>query len=163
MAKVTLKPNAELDVLTQAELEESLSELRSGFSRPASTDRWIGSTKLDANGNTTVGSTPGAIKTFRVPVGYSFSLHRITFKSDGSTFAVPFTNAAGYIEIQRQGQMVDGITLNSPGFPLVFTAGSAQAPVYDNGDRVEILIVGGPANTPVAIYIQGTLEPLTVL
>lgn len=162
--KVALKPGVELDILTQAELHATMTTLLSGFARGPLTDRVGVAIDLDGSGSTFRGSTSAvAVPVFRVPAGYTFALHRITFKPDGSTLADPFVNADGYLEIQRQGQYLDGVSLDTPGLPVAFTSGNASAPVFDNNDRVEILIVGGPADTAVAVYVQGTLAPLTLV
>lgn len=161
--KVQLKPGVELDVLTQAELHATLEQMFSGFARGPATDRATNPIPLDANGNSFIANvTPSPFAVFKVPSGYQFTLHRLALKSDGATFASPFTNSSGYVEIQRAGIMVDGIGLASPGLPMIFTAGSADGVVYDNNETVDVLIVGGPASEAVQAYLQGTLEPLTV-
>lgn len=161
--KVTLKPGVELDVLTQDELHETMTNLLSGFSRGPNTDRSNPAVELDASGNTFRGSTSGVpVPIFRVPAGYEFALHRLALKPDGYTFGVPYTSSTGYVEIQRNGVMEDGIPLTAPGLPRVFTAGTADAIVFNNNDRIDLLIVGGPASTAVQIALQGTLEPFTV-
>ncbi len=158
-----LSPGVELDVLNQAELHETLQNLLSGFSRGPATQRAANPLLLDGSGNTTVGSTsPAPVALFKVPAGAQFGLHRLAIKPDGYTFGTPYTHAEAYLEIQRNGLMMDGIPLTSPGLPRVFTAGSGDAIVYDNNETVDLLVVGGPASTPLQVVLQGTLEPLEI-
>lgn len=161
--KVKLHPGVELDLLTQNELAATLAQALSGFARGPLTVRATVDIPLDSNGNTSVGSTsPAPFSLFSVPSGYQFALHRLALKPDGYTFAAPYTSGDGYLEIQRVGRMVDGISLNSPGLPIVFTAGTADAVIFDNRESVDLLVVTGPASTSVQASLQGTLEPLTI-
>lgn len=159
--KVNLGPGVELDVLNADELHHTLREVLSGYARKPQTDRHPSFLKLDANGNTNVGSTSGvAVPTFKIPASLRFGLHRMTIKADGYTFGSPYTSSTGYLEIQRATETVDGVSLASVGLPAVFTAGTADAPLYTNGQTVDLLVIGGPASTALTIQIQGTLEPL---
>ena len=165
--KVKLSPNAELDLLTQEELDQSLTaaieRFLSGHNRRPGTIREPVAVELDASGNTAIGpKSPIGVPLYKVPAGYRFALHRLSIKADGFTFAAPFTNAAGFLELQRSGLMVDGLPLTSPGLPLVFTTGTADSIVYDNNQTVDLLISGGPASTAVQLVLQGTLSPIVL-
>jgi hypothetical protein len=165
--KVKLTSGAELDVLTQEEVRELLQEFASGYLRPPQTARPVGGIPLNASGNScrSVAAQAGTaaalpVDLYSVPIGYSFRLHRMTFKPDGFTFGVPFTNATGFIDINRGELMQDGISLNSPGMPVVWSAGTADGIFYDNGEHVFATISGGPASVNVSVRMQGTLQPI---
>lgn len=160
--KVSLKPGAELDVLTQDELEDSLAAALSGFSRPPQTEEDFATFTLDSSGNSvlTGSATNVAVAVYTVQVGYDFSLHRLTVEAATATtaytVAAPYTNGSGGIAIYRNGRFVDGLNLAS-GLPMVFTYGG-DAPIFRSRDRVELLVIGGPANGFVTVNVQGTLE-----
>lgn len=163
--KVRLEPGAEFDLLTQAELHATLEAIRSGWARGPLTVVPTPDVGLDANGNTAAapGGPLAATRIFDVKQGQKFTLHRLSLSLDGHTAADPFQDAAAYLELRRSGRMVDTFPLSGAyGLPIVVTYGSADGPVYQNGQPVELLIAGGPASTALQVAMQGTLEPLTV-
>lgn len=160
--KVKIAPGAELDLLSEEELHRTLTTVLSGFARGPVTNRIPVVVALNSSGNTQVGSTAGPVPLFKVPSGYTFTLHRAAFQLDGYTFGVPYTSNSGYLEIQRAGLMMDGIPLTSPGLPRVLTGGSADGILFDNNETVDLLVVTGPASKSLQVVLQGTLEPLTV-
>lgn len=165
--KAKLAHGTELEFITKDELREVLQEVASGWARPPQRARPVAAIGLNASGNSTAanGDLAGTeaavvVNVFQIPVGYSFRLHRATFEPDGSTFGSPFTNAAGFLNIMRGGLLQDGISFGSPGLPLVWSAGTADAIDYTNGESVGILVSGGPASKSLAVRLQGTLEPI---
>ena len=102
----------------------------------------------------------GAVKIipYVVRLGMEFRLNRVTIEADGVTYAALFVNAAGSVTIQRGGQVLDGYNL-SAGIPNTWTAGSGSAPRYRNGEEVQLVVVGGPANTKITARIEGDLFP----
>jgi hypothetical protein len=98
------------------------------------------------------------------PLGMEFRLSRVVVEADGFSYAVMFTNAAGSVTIQRNagpdghGQIEDGYNL-SQGLPNTWTAGSGSAPRYISGEKVTLVIIGGPANVNVNVRIQGDVMP----
>lgn len=164
--RVKLQPGQELDFVTPDELRQILREVASGFLRPPQTIRPVEAIALNAagnsiraNGDKTASAAAVAVDLFECPVGYRFRLHRMTVKPDGFTFGAPFTNAAGFLDIEQGGLMRDGISFNTPGLPVVWSAGTADGIDYSNGDVVRVLVSGGPASTSLSIRMQGTLEP----
>lgn len=147
----------EHEVLTPDEavglVREMLDGLRGEGPRSVRPDE---SAILDADGN-------GTIEVYKVPMGYEFALHRLVLDFDGSTVAVPYTNAAGYALIQRSGEMMDFVSFAAAagGIPAVYTQSGAAAARFRNGEQVEVVIVGGPVNRSVRAKVQGTLEPVT--
>lgn len=168
--KFKLSPGAELDVLTQSELEETLSrirdELRSGFSRPAITYRDFNATTLDSNGNSgilgaPVAGNPTAVDLFEVKQGYGWRLHRLAINAEGVTPGTQYVD--GYLLLMRSGRLIDfaGVfngTAIALSFPVVFTY-TSDAPLYNNGETVQLLVSGGPAATNLICDLQVTLEP----
>jgi hypothetical protein len=161
--KFTLKPGAELDLLTQDELEETLKRVRdeavSGYSRPATDYRDFQATRLDGNGNSGIpgaANNPNTVALFEIKQGYSLRLHRLAIQAEGSTFATTYTG--GYIYLYRAGRFIDFANL-ALGLPVVFSY-TSDAPIYNNGETVDILVSAGPKNTNLICDIQGTWEAL---
>lgn len=156
--KVTLKPGAELDILTQGEFENSLAAALSGFARPAQTVRDFAAFKLDGSGNSVITGSPTnvAVRVLEVEQGYTFALHRLVITVEGYTAGVPYTSAGFYIEIHRAGRVVDTYAVQ---LPAVVSYGS-DAPIFNNGEHVAVLINTGPASKAVIVDVQGTLETL---
>lgn len=159
--KSVLKPGAEFETLTQGELEESLKAFASGFAQPPRRWRDFVGFQLDANGNSfTPGLTPDSFPVYTVQAGMEFTLHRLevsAFTSTGSqyTFGAPYTSSTGYAELRRSNRFISGISFVK-GLPAVFSVGSG-APVYNNLERVEIFIVGGPPSGTIVIDYEGEL------
>jgi hypothetical protein len=156
--KVKLEPGAELEMLTQGEVENAMTAALSGFSRPPQTDRDIATFTLDASGDSVIvgSATNVPVLVYRVKAGYDFSLHRLIVSADGYTAAVPWTNSNGGVSIFRNGLFVDGINL-AAGMPIVFSYGG-DAPVLSGNDELQVLVTGGPTSTAVTVTVQGTLE-----
>lgn len=164
--KAELRHGAEFEFVTPAELREVLQEIASGWARPPQRARPISSVPLNAGGNSTRASgdaTSNAgvtIPVYQIPAGYTFRLHRLTLHPDGFTFGSPYVNATGYVNIVRGNLVQDGISFASPGMPLVWSAGTADAIDFTNGEDVGLFISGGPASVTVSVRMQGTLEPI---
>lgn len=159
--KTRLRAGEEVDFLSPAELDRILTEHISGFLRAPETVRDEPAFQLNSSGNTARGGTATiALPIFRVPNGQVVRVHRLGFFPDGYTFGAPYTSATGYLEIHRNGVPVDGLPLSSPGFPFVWSAGTADALEYKDGEAIGILISGGPASAAVRVSLQGTIEPM---
>lgn len=161
--KQKLGPNAELDLLNKQELEDVMrtmvDELKSGFSRPAVTIRDFQATLLDGNGDSGIpGATnnPNPVPFYRVDAGYTFELHRMTVQFEGVDFNTDF--AGGYIYLMRATRVIDFANLDD-GVPVVFSY-TSDAPEFNNGETVDLLVSGGSADTNMIVDIQGTLAAL---
>lgn len=152
MGKQKIVPGATLDIPTSDELAavvraEFRHEVRERVRAQAGA-------KTDANGAVTVSP-------YTVDTGMEFRLTRVLVEADGYSYAAMFTNAAGAVTIQRGGQVLDGYNL-ATGIPNAWTGGSADAPRYRNGEKVDVVVVGGPANTNVNVRIEGDLYPYRI-
>lgn len=150
--KAKLEHGAEFEFVTPDELYSTLQRA----ARLGAPERvWPeNSIILDGNGN-------GTLRLYAVPVDRTFSLHRIILTADGITPVSNYTSATGYAEIRRNDLMVDFIlfTAAAGGIPAVGTWGTEDAPHYAQREKVEIVIVGGPANGALLVRGQGTLRP----
>jgi hypothetical protein len=149
VAKTKLVPGAELDVLTEAEAKALMKAELRGVVRER--------TQAENNGAT---DATGAVSidAYQVPLGMEFRLGRIIIEADGFSYAVMFTNAAGSVTIRRGGVLLDGFNL-SQGIPNTWTASSGNAPRFRNGEKVTLVVAGGPANTNLVARIEGDLLP----
>jgi hypothetical protein len=149
VAKQKLIPGGELEVFTQ---EEATALLEGLFRREVRERvRAQATLKTDATGAAT-------INVYTVDPGMEFRLCRVVIEADGFSFAQLFTNAAGSVTVQREGQIQGGFNL-AAGLPNTYTAGSADAPRYRNGEKVSVVLVGGPASTNINVRIEGDLYP----
>jgi hypothetical protein len=148
--KKKLVPGEELDFLTPA---EAAALLQSVF-REEVQERVHAQSPATATDNTGAVS----LEVYTVPMGMEFRLARVIVEADGVTYAAMFVNAAGSVTIQRGGQVVDGFNL-SAGIPNTWTSGKEAAPRYRNGEKVFIVVVGGPATRNMSARIEGDLFP----
>jgi hypothetical protein len=149
VGKQKMIPGGEINALTP---EEAKALLENIFNREVRERvRAQATLKTDATGAAT-------INVYTVDPGMEFRLSRVVIEADGFSFAVPFTNAAGSATIQREGQIQGGFNL-AAGLPNTYTAGSADSPRYRNGEKVSVVLVGGPAATNVNVRIEGDLYP----
>lgn len=167
MAKFRLKPGEEWELVTPEELRATMAEVLSGHARGPLTFVIEENILLDSNGNTSItglASTNGVtVPLYQVDAGFKFRIHRIQFNPDGYNEGNPFQSSTGYVQIRRGGRRVDGAPLGSSyggGLPVGFTYGTADAPLYQNGQNIDCLIYSGPPSTAVQVDIEGTLEPL---
>lgn len=165
--KAQLRAGSEIDFLTAAELRETLKETLSGFLRPPQTERPEGAILLNASGHSVIGGEagPSTVSVYSLPAGYRLRLHRAVFVPDGYTFGSPFTAAAGFLELRRNGLMQAGLgfagtSVLAPGLPAVLLAGSADGIEYLDGEDVQLYVSGGPASTSLSVRLQGTLQPI---
>lgn len=156
--KHKLTAGAEVDVLNKDELQEVLVPLLREL-----LDRDV-EERVRGNENSALDPTGAAVvEVYGVPIGMLFRLTRVVVRVDGgSSFAAPYVNGAGSVEIRRNGRVVDGVNL-STGLPNVWTQSGAASPVYRNGEQVEVAIAGGPANGNVLVEIEGDLYPMRVV
>ncbi len=159
MANAELRAGATIDFLTADEVRQVVSEIFSGYLRPPETIRVAEGIKLDANGNSGIGAASIAETVYTVPLGYKLRLHRFGVFLDGYTIASPYTNASGYLEIQRNDVTEDMISFAAPGLPQVWSASDADAIEFQNGENVQVLVSGGPASTSLVLRMQGTIRP----
>lgn len=155
MARQKIVPGGEVDAVTSEEFAQLVRAL----------DRRDVVERVRAQQGVTLDATGfGVIEAYTVPQGMEFRLGRVVVEADGFSYAALFTNAAGSVTIQRgadaagKGQVEDGYNL-AAGLPNTWTAGSGSAPRYVSGEKVAIVLVGGPANTNVNARIQGDVMP----
>ena len=153
----------ELDILTKDEMAELLKvatdELKSGFARPAVTERDLASTLLDSNGDSGIpgaSGNPNPVPIYRVKPGMTFDLHRLTVQFEGVTFGTGYTG--GYIYLMRAGRVVDFADL-AQGVPVVFSY-TSDAPEYSGNQTVDLLVSGGAHDANMVTDLQGTLSSL---
>jgi hypothetical protein len=161
--KVALKPGAELDVLTRAELRDELEAIVGRLRGAPATVR------AEADGQTTAA---GAIteEVYKVPLGMSFKLTRLAVLADGFTPAVPFQGAGAFLELLRNDvpvawcSLVAGAAIAPGALPmqLIDADSPDSAAWYANGDCVAVRITAGPASTRILVRAQGTLEPVVI-
>ena len=157
--KQQLKPNAELDLLTEAELRSVVEEVASGYLRPPQRIRVPGGLALDGSGNAAV--TP----VYVVEAGMKFVLTRIEFIPDGYTMRAPATVTSGGIDLYVDGQWRDGVPFGSGSgqvgsLPCVYTQSESRAVEAEDGAQLEVAVAGGPASRGLAIAVVGFLFPL---
>lgn len=149
----------EFEFVSPAELRSILGEAAAMQRRLSpQTTRPFDAILLDGTGG-------GTLELYKVPAGLEFALHRLLITDDTHTPGAPFTAAAGYADIRRRGGARDDFVLFSAaagGIPAKVTYSDVTAPRYRNLETIEIVIVGGPANTSITVKAQGTLSPLTI-
>lgn len=136
------------------ELGLALREFTKNFEQDSSERvRAPAQTETDVNGNATIDEV------YKVPVGMEFRLTRLLVAVDGKSYASMFTNANGSVEIRRNGDtLIDGFNL-SQGIPNSWSASGAAAPHFRNGERVTVVLTGGPASTGFSVKLEGDLYP----
>jgi len=154
--KHVLKPNAELELLTQDELRAALSELVSGYLRPPTFTRDPAGVKLDGSGDGTV--------TFQaIDAGMIFVVTRMEFFVDGYDSRAPFSPAGqGGLDIYVNGQWRDGYQFGGTTgglLPATFTQSESRAIRMFGGDVLTVGVLGGPASTGFSAALCGLLTP----
>ena len=151
--KFKLHAGAEIDVLSPDEAREIVVEALgrareelNEIARPAE------SGVTDATGAVT-------IEVYTVPMGYEFALNRLVIDADGFTPGAPFKSGVGFIDVRRAGKRVDFVNLQN-GIPALAVDGPDTAIRFRNGEQLEVVLVGGPANTTVQVGAQGRLRLL---
>lgn len=156
--KQTLRPNAELDLLTKEELRDVLTEIVSGHNRPPERIRHPGGVTLDGSGNAPLTGI------YRVEAGMRAIVTRIEFFLDGYSMRSPFNpTPAGGIDIYVDAQWRDGFPFGgSTGFilPAVYTEARERAIVAEDGAHMQIQVGGGPASTGLTVALCGILVPI---
>jgi hypothetical protein len=157
VAKFTIKPNAELDLLTQDELRTVVTETISGYLRPPSRMRVPAGVSLDGSGD-------GTVDAYRVEAGMRFVLTRLEVTADGYTAAVPFNPVTqGGIDIYVDGQWRDGFPIGGgTGYvlPAVYVEGHRTAIEAADGSLFTLVVGGGPASTGLTVNVCGFLSPI---
>lgn len=138
-----------------AKLESALAKVIDLLTARERTVRYQFTGNTDSSGNATL-PIRRAVKD-----GYEFSLHRVIADDGTGTFSAQTTG--GSIEIQVNGERVDGGSLlaggNPGGLPGVFTAGSASGIFVRGGDRLDVVLVGsGAVSKRVFGIAQGNLR-----
>ncbi len=157
MAKQLLRPNAELDLLTQDELRGVLEEIVSGYLRPPQRIRNPAGVDLDGSGN-------GTVLAYQVEAGMRFTLTRLEVTADGYTAYAPYNpTPAGGIDIYVDGQWRDGVPFGgTTGYvlPVVYTQSESRAISLADGALLTVVVHAGPASTGLLVNACGILEPL---
>lgn len=133
-------------------------------------DRWavepvtivdLATMQADGSGNIDTPQTPNATL-YEAPAGFTFALHRLTISVVGSNFGTPYTSAAAYWELRRNGEFVYGASMVSGqgSLPAVKEWGTRDAPRLRAGASFSIFISGGAglAGKQVQLGIQGTQD-----
>ena len=153
-----LKPNAELDLLTEEELRTVLTEVVSGYLRPPQRVRHPGGLELDNTGASTLTGI------YRVETGMRMIVTRIEFALDGYSARVPYNPVAqGGVDLYVDGQWRDGFPVGgSTGYilPATYTESHRSAIAIEDGALLQVQVAGGPASTGLTIAVCGWLEPL---
>ena len=125
--------------------------------RPQEGFRLVRSGNTDANGNLT-------LLLCELAPGQKYALHRVYVEAVGYTWAAPYIDAAvhAYLTLNLNDAAWDGGGLGTgqtPGrLPCVFTAGRLYAVEAQDGERLTLQIVSGPASTMITARCQGVLE-----
>lgn len=158
--RVTLKPNAELDILTREELRKELEAITDRLAYHPAVVR------LEEDGATDAGGEL-ELAIYRPPAGMEFRLTRCYVVAEGFTPAVPFNGAGAFLELLRAGVPVDGVSLvaaaaNGGQIPIMLVDADSpdSAQVYFNGEDVAIRLTNGPASTRIGVRAQGILHPI---
>ncbi len=156
--KAQLRAGAELDLLTQDELREVLSDFAESFqNRPLRRLRVPAGVALDGSGN-------GDVRPYRVETGYRLVLTRIEISLDGYTAAAPYNpSAQGGVDVYVDDHWRDGIPIGgNTGYilPTVYTQGDDTAIVADQDALLKIRITGGPVSTGAIVNVCGFLVPI---
>lgn len=157
----TLRPGAELELLTSSELQHALDAAVLRLAARPATVRAEDDAVTNAAGFV-------ELEVYRVPQGMGFHLTRLLVLADGFTAAVPFNGAGAFLEVLRNDVAVDLVSLvaaNPAGGSLPFKSDAhseGAAPYYTNGDAVGVRITAGPVTTRVLVRLQGLLEPVVL-
>lgn len=156
--KQTLKPNAELDILTRAELHAEIVGLASGYLRPPEAARHPGGIELDGSGNSILTGI------YRVEAGMRFFLTRVEFALDGYSARAPYNpSVQGGIDLYVDGQWRDGYPFGGSSggvLPVTYTKARVQSVMALDGALIQAQVLGGPASTGLTIAVCGILEPI---
>jgi hypothetical protein len=159
--KQTLRPGAELELLTREELRGELRELEQALARRPAVVRAEKSFETDANGD-------ASASVYKVPLGMAFRLSRVLVQLDGFTAAVPFNGAGAYLEVRRNDVMVDFLSLvagaaGGGSLPAKLdTESDSSAAWFANGDDVVVVLESVTASRSGVVRIQGLLEPVVL-
>lgn len=158
--KQKLQPGAELDLLTESELERTLQEVLRGLTHQPAQARGVANDKTDGAGALT-------LKVFEVPLGMGFFLNRLLVRTDGATVAAPFTGAGAFLEVLRNDLVVDFKSLVAAaavpaGLPALFVYGDDSAEWFANGDVLSVRLTAGPVNAGVVASFKGKQSPIVV-
>lgn len=145
-----LEAGAELDLLTRDELLEALRE-----DRLARSGREVTPVRVEENG-VTDGTGALTLEVFTVPLGREFALTRLVVDADGFTPGAPYKSGTGWIDVRRSGARVDFVNLQN-GLPALSVDSDKTANRWRNGEQLEVVLAGGPANTNIRVTGQGWL------
>lgn len=156
MAKTILKPNAELDLLSEDELRAVLGEFVSGYLRPPDFTR-------DPNGVDLDGSGDGSVTFAAIEAGHIFIVTRMEFSVDGYDSRAPFNpSSEGGIDLYVNGQWRDGYQFGGTSgglLPATYVESESRAIRMFGGDIMTVTVGGGPASTGFSVALCGLLTP----
>lgn len=136
-------------------LERTLSLVADLLTSRERTERYSFTGNTDSSGNATI-----HVK-LEIATGFEFALHRLIVDDGVGTFAARTTG--GSIEIQVNGQRIDGANLTAGatpgGLPAVFTASSSAGIFMRGGDAFDVALVGCGAHSKRVFGVaQGKLR-----
>lgn len=128
-------------------VEHALSKMlqRAEITREREGQRFFSAGNTDSSGNV-------EIELFRAQPGQKFNLHRCYVAASGFTIAAPSTACGLQVNI-------DGSPWSAfyGPLPAVFSAGRLHAPEAQDGERLTVQILGGPASTRISLHSLGVL------
>ena len=152
-----LRPNAELDLLTQDELRSVVTEIVSGYLRPPQEFRHPGGLELDNTGAGTGNLT-------RAEAGMVYIVTRLEIIPDGYTMRAPWNpTVQGGIDLYVDGQWRDGTPFGgSSGYilPIVYTQSESRAVRFHDGAVLSIQVKGGPTSVGINVAVCGFRSPM---
>lgn len=149
--KHVLKPNAEIELVSPAELQAILGETFPSRKGPQTERPFQGVTVSDS-GN-------GTARVFEVPTGMEFELHSVYIDADGHSPASRMST--GYALLLRNESAVDeyDFTVAGKGVPFRYSY-TSDAPLYHEREVVAVEFHTITASVTVVVRAQGTLQPL---
>lgn len=154
MAEARIEPGAVLEFTTPEEAKAIVYEALGSFLELPLVVR------PSAQGTTTSGGAL-TLEVYDVPVGFEFVLTRLVIEADGFTPGAPYTAAGAYVLVRRQGGArvnFASLVSGSGQLPTLFTDSVTSGAHFRNGEKVEVVVSGGPASTGIQVTAEGILR-----
>lgn len=143
------------------ELQKTVQRLIDKWSVESVTILDFATMQADGSGNIDTPQTPNAVL-YDVPAGFTMALHRLVINVPGNNFGTPYTAAASWWELRRNGATVYGqsIVSGTGSLPAVKEWGTRDAPRARAGESFSLFVSGGAglAGKQVQVAIQGTAD-----